>query len=152
VLHVLSAADDGLIRFQRIEKRNQQGNYGVGEDKPVYAMAEADLVPYLRPQAEPVAAMIEGMALAKPFEYLLRHGKVKIDVSAQQQFAETLPIVRRVKLGKYHVIATYDSGWAEAEPARQIDLANLDGNAGLTLVLPADEETRIFVVSIDSQE
>ncbi len=152
VLHVLSAADDGLVRFQRIEKGNQQGNYGVSEDKPVYAMAEADLVPCLRPQAEPVAAMIEGMALAKALEYLLRHGEVKIDVSAQEQFAETLPIVRRVRLGRYHVIATYDPGWAEAEQARQIELADFDGNAGLALGLPADAETRIFVLREQSTE
>ncbi len=145
VLHVLSAAEDGQVRFQRIEKGNHQGNYGVSEDRPVYAMAEAALVPRLRAQAEPVAATIEGMALAKPFEYLLRHGEVKIDVPAQQQFAETLPIVRRVRLGKYSVIATYDPGWAEAEEPRQIVLDDFDGHAGLTLVLPADAAMRVFV-------
>jgi hypothetical protein len=136
----------GLVRFQRIERDNPRGKYGISDDKPVYAMHSDKLLPHLRPQSEPVAAMIEGMALVKPFEHILRRGEVKIDVSAQKQFADTLPIVRRVKLGRLHVLATYDPLWEEHAAPRQIVLEHFDGHEGLTLVLPADAHTRIFVL------
>jgi len=145
-LHITEVSKEATVKFQRIEKRNARGQYGVGKDKPVYAMASKELLPVLRPLSEPVAAMIEGMALVRPFEYLLRHGEVKIDVSAQEQFGKDLPIVRRVKLGGYHVIATYDPGWATAKGPRQIVLDDFDGHQGLTLVLPADAQTRLFVL------
>ena len=48
------------------------------------------------------------MALAKPLEYLLRHGQVQIDIPAQRQFGQNLPVVRRVKLDRWHVLITYD--------------------------------------------
>ena len=136
----------GLVRFQRVEKGNPRGQYGLTDDKPVYAMPKAELLPHLRPRSEPVAAMIEGMALVKPFERILRRGEVKIDVTAQRQFAHALPIVRRVKLGRLHVLATYDPLWEEHAEPRQIVLEDFDGHQGLTLVLPADAQTRIFVL------
>jgi hypothetical protein len=87
------------------------------------------------------------LALVKPFELLLRRGEVKIDVSAVVQCAKTLPVVRRVKFGQWHVLATYDPNW-EADPSpKTIELKNFDGRAGLTVVLPADAQTRIFVLS-----
>ena len=67
-------------------------------------------------------------------------------VSAQKQFAETLPIVRRVSLGEYHIIATYDPSWASQEGPREIVLEDFAGREGLTLLLPADAQTRLFVV------
>ena len=65
-------------------------------------------IEHLRAKSEPVAAMIEGMALVKPLEYTLRHGEVKIDIPARRQFKQTLPIVRRVKHGPVHIVMTYD--------------------------------------------
>lgn len=97
-------------------------------------------------KSEPVAAMIEGMALVKPFEYLLHHGEVKIDVSAHEQFARTLPIVRRVTLGGIHVLITYDPMIVHGGEPRPIVLENFDGHEGLTLTLPADSETRVFAL------
>ncbi len=90
--------------------------------------------------------MIEGMALVKPLEYLLRHGEVKVDVPAREQFKKTLPIVRRVKLGNIHAIITYNPMVIYGEEAREIVLENFDEHQGLTLKLPADNETRIFVL------
>jgi len=145
-LHILRVADDGLAHFQLIEKTNAAGNYGVRDDRPVYAVPARELVAHLRPASEPVAAMIEGLALVKPFEHMLRHGEVKIDVSAQKQFGDELPIVRRVKLGRYHLLATYDPGWMTGQPPRKIVLDDFDGRRGLKLVLPADAETRLFLL------
>ena len=147
VLHVLELDATGTVRFQRIEKDNPRGKYGITDDKPVYEMKRDELASRLRPKSEPVRALIGGLALVKPFEYLLRHGEVKIDVPAQQQFAQELPIVRRVKLGPYHVIATYDPLCLHGGAPREIVLEDFDGRRGLTLVLPADAQTRVFVLA-----
>ena len=141
----------GTVKFQRVEKGNPRGKYGLTPDKPVYEMPRDELLPRLRAQSAPVAAMVEGLALVKPFEYILRHGEVKVDMSAQEQFAKTLPIVRRVKLGPYHVIATYDPLCLSGGPARKITLEDFDGQRGLTLTLPADRQTRIHVVRTDAE-
>ena len=90
--------------------------------------------------------MIEGMALVKPLEYLLRHGEVKVDVSAREQFRKMLPVVRRIKLGKIHAIITYDPAVVYGGKPRNIILKDFDGHKGLTLKLPADSQTRIFVL------
>jgi hypothetical protein len=151
VLKILDVDENsGIAHFQRIEKDNPGGNYGIADDKPKFSMPSAELINHLRPSSDPVSAMIEGMAIVKPFEYILKHGEVKIDVSAQQQFGDpsTPPIVRRVKLGRIHIIATYDPKCIYGGEPRQIILKDFDGNKGLTLRLPADAETRIFVISM----
>lgn len=143
VLHILSV-EGGTARFQKI--RPGAENHGVGPKFPFFTMPEAGLRPNLRAKSEPVAAAVEGLALAKPFEYLLRHGQPRIDVPAREQFGKTLPIVRRVKLGRWHVVATYDPAVIFGGSPREIVLENFDGVRGRTLRLPADGETRIFVV------
>jgi hypothetical protein len=145
-LHVKEVRDDGTVRFQPIVKEDGKGNYGIADDKPVYAMAKEGLTSHLRAQSEPVAATIEGMALVKPFEGMLRDGEVKVDVSAQEQFAQTLPIVRRVKLGAYHLLITYDPGWETAGGPRRIELDRFDAREGLKLTIPADSQARVFVL------
>ncbi|MCK5802347.1 MAG: hypothetical protein KAI66_05920 [Lentisphaeria bacterium] len=145
VLHIVEA--DGkteTLRFQKIRPGTK--NNGVTEDQLFFRMPSAKLTPHLRIKSEPVAAMIEGMALAKPLEYILRHGEVKVDVPARRQFKETLPLVRRVKLGDIHILVTYDPGVVHGGEPRKIVLADFAGHAGLTLTLPADDETRIFVI------
>ena len=116
------------------------------DDQPVFAMARAELEPNLRPKSAPVSAMIEGLALVRPLEYTLRHGDVEIDVPAQQQFGQDLPIVRRVSLGPWHIVATYDPGCTFGGEPRSIHLEDFAGHAGLALELPADAQTRIFVL------
>lgn len=145
-LHVKSVSEEGMVVFQRIEKSNYRGNYGTTEDKATYEMSREELPALLRPRSEPVAALIEGLALVKPFEALLRYGEVKVDVSAQEQFEKGSPIVRRVKLGPYHVLATYDPGCVHGREARPIVLDDFDGTAGVMVTLPADNQVRIFVI------
>jgi hypothetical protein len=149
VLHIVDVDADGLVKFQLVYKKAQGANYGINADHPVYAVPASKLQPFLRPSSEPVAAMIEGLALVKPLEYLLRHGEVQIDVPAQEQFARQLPIVRRVRLGPYHVIATYDAVCLYGGEPRSIELEDFAGR-GLKLVLPADDQTRIFVLCAKS--
>ncbi len=142
-LRIDEVDDDGTVRFRLVDP--EAGDIGVTDDQPAFAMARDELEPLLRPQSAPVAAMIEGLALVRPLEYILRHGEVAIDVSAQEQFGQELPIVRRVQLGPYHVVATYDPLCAHGGEPRRIVLEDFAGHAGLTLDLPADAQTRIFV-------
>ena len=145
VVHVLSGDEaENIVRFQKI--RHGAKNHGITDDQPVFAMPIQELERHLRIKSEPVAAMIEGMALAKPFEYILRHGEVKIDVPARRQFKQSLPIVRRVKLGSVHILITYDPKVVYGGAPREIVLTDFDGRQGLTLTLPADAQTRIFVL------
>lgn len=147
VLRIDEVAEDGTVRFRVVDAT--RGDSGVTDDQPVYALARADLEPHLRPQAAPVSAMIEGLALVRPLEYILRHGEVAIDVSAQEQFGSDLPIVRRVSLGPWQIVATYDPGVVPGGEARRVRLENFAGRPGLTLDLPADADTRIFVLRAD---
>jgi hypothetical protein len=145
VLHVLDVSDtDGAVRFQKIRPREK--SCGADPAFPVFTMPEKELLRRLRPKSEPVGAMIEGMALVKPLEFLLRHGTVKIDVPAQEQFGKTLPVVRRVKLGPWHVLITYDPGVVYGGAPRDVVLSDFDGVPGRTLRLPADAQTRVFVL------
>jgi hypothetical protein len=145
VLHILDVDEqDGVVRFQKI--RHRAKNHGVTDDQPVFSMAIEQLERHLRVKSEPVAAMIEAMALVKPLEYTLRHGHVEVDIPARRQFKETLPVVRRVQLGPVHVLCTYDPNVVYGGEPREIVLDDFDGHAGRTLRLPADSETRIFVL------
>lgn len=146
-IHIVDVDDTtGVVRFQKVDRYNWGAQYGLTPDQPVYAMPGDDLVPHLRPESEPVAGVIEGMALAKPLEYCLSHGEVKQDVSSLDQFLHTLPIVRRVQVGSIHLVATYDPQVVHGQPARDIVLPDFAGHTGLTLTLPADAQTRVFVL------
>ena len=146
VLEIVAVDDtQRTARFRRAGPAARPA--AASQPSPVeYTMPADELVPLLRPKSAPVAAMIEGMALVKPLEYLLRHGQVMIDVSAQHQFAQTLPVVRRVRLGPWHVLATYDPAVVHGGVPRQIVLEDFDGVRGRKLRLPADAQTRIFVL------
>ncbi|MGD0092518.1 MAG: hypothetical protein ABSE73_21595 [Planctomycetota bacterium] len=148
VLAIVEANEQaGTVKFQHIDTRAQKGGPRLDPQKPAYVMKKDELLPHLRPLSEPVAAAIEGLALVHPFEYILRRGEVKVDVPALDQFAKTLPIVRRVKLGPIHVIATYDPCVVHDGAApREIVLPDFDGRKGQTLKLHADDQTRIFVL------
>jgi len=144
-VHVVSYDEaTRAVRFQKI--RPGKKNHGATDDQPSFLMPAEDLKACLRCKSEPVAAMIEGMALVKPLEYILRHGEVKIDVPAQEQFGRTLPIVRRVKLGRWHILITYDPKVIFGGTPREIVLEDFDGAKGRTLRLPSDAETRVFVL------
>ncbi len=148
VIHILSVDESAdTVRFQKVRPEvGPRKHWGVTDQFPTFVISRNRLRSYLRVRSDPVAAMIEGMAMVKPIEYILRHGEVKIDVSAAEQFLKRLPIVRRVKLGKVHVVITYDPGVVYGGSPRQIELEDFDGRAGLTLRLPADDKTRIFVL------
>ncbi len=146
-IHVVAVDDAaGMVRFQKVDRYNWGTKYGLTPEAPVYAMKADELTPHLRAEAEPVAGVIEGMALAKPLEYILRHGEVKEDVSSLRQFLDELPIVRRVQLGPVHVLASYDPHVVHGKPARNVTLTDVAGRKGLTLRLPADENTRVWVL------
>lgn len=144
-IHVASVTD-GIIEFQRIEKSNFSQNYGILPDKPTFHMTATDLSSHVRPLAEPVGAVVEGLAMARVFEFFLKHGQVKADISSQLQFQDALPIIRRIKLGPYHVVATFEPKWSEQTSTRRVMLFDFEGQDGLDLSFPADRELRIFVL------
>jgi hypothetical protein len=147
VLHVLGVdAATSRVRFQLVDPDDMKNKYAVHAGSPVYVMEESQLQRHLRPRCDAVPAMIEGLALVKPLEFILRHGRVAIDQPAQVQFASKLPVVRRVKLGPIHVLFTYDPGCIYGGRPRQIVLRDFDGRRGRTVRLDADRHARIYVV------
>lgn len=142
-IHVLDIDTSGTARFQLINKTKSPSydvdkgwQPGAQATYPIYALPASQLSANLRPDSEPVAAVIEGLALAKPFEYALRNGEVKIDVSAQKQFKDNSPIVRHIKIGRYHLLATYDPAWQRPGYAPgSVTLTNFDGVPGLNLTI-----------------
>lgn len=144
-LHINDVTEDGTVTFQRILPGSRD-NHGVNDNNPYYEMSKAELQPLLRPQSESVSAMIEGLALVRPLEYILKHGEVHVDVPALEQYADLLPIVRRVSMDDVHVVCTYDPMWESEDAPRDIVLEDFAGTAGLTVILPADRHTRIFVL------
>lgn len=145
VVHALSVdPEKKTVRFQKIAPGKP--NQGVNDQAPFYTTDADELRSHLIPFAESFLGIFEGLALAKPFEYLLRHGEVKQDIPSTVQFGKGLPVVRRVKLGKISVIGTYDPNVIFGGQPRNVTLPDFDGHAGLTLVLPAEAKTRIFVV------
>ncbi|MBM3500106.1 MAG: hypothetical protein FJX74_15730 [Armatimonadetes bacterium] len=142
----------GVVRFQHIDTRADYWGARLREEAPTYAMPRDQLLRHLRAPSEPVAGAVEGLALVKAFEPFLRHGEAKADVPSLDQFARTLPIVRRVKLGGYHLLATYDPLAVRAERSREVVLNDFDGRDGLTLALPADSQVRVFAVRARPEE
>ncbi len=136
----IDAVEDDTVRFRLLRRERQEP---LKDDDPVFTMTRGDLEPLLRPASSPISAMIEGLALVKPLEYLLSHGEVIVDVPATEQYGQTLPIVRRVALDGYHAIATYDPLALFDDEKRSVTIT-LAGGSRLTL--PADEQVRVFVV------
>jgi len=146
VVKLIAIAEDGTVTFRKVDRERFRDGYGVTDADPSYTIASEDLLPHFRPRAEPVAALIEGLALVKPFERLLREGTPRVDVPAQEQYRDTLPIVRRVEIEGHHIIATYDPMVIHGGEPREIVLEDFAGHPGLTLTLPADDQLRIFVL------
>lgn len=144
VIKIAEVAEDGTVSFQCVDP--DAGVTGIADGAPMHTIARDELLPHLRAKAEPVAAQIEGLALVKLFEGSLRQGEPAVDVSAQEQFRDTLPVVRRVAVEGHHIVATYDPLVIHGGEPREIVLEDFAGHAGLTLTLPADDQVRIFVL------
>ncbi|NQU09871.1 hypothetical protein HQ590_03705, partial [bacterium] len=77
LLRVTATNATGQVRFGRVDPARPDRAPAadtVGE------LAATRLTRQLRPTVEPVAAMVEGLALVRPLEYVLRHGEPVIDV------------------------------------------------------------------------
>ncbi len=135
------------ITFKRIKLPEKERLRGFSNK--TFTMKESDLLKKIRVPSQNLSAVFEGLALVKMFDYSLKFGEIKIDVSARDQFLKKLPVVRRVKAGKYHILITYDPDVIYGGSPRSILLENFDGHTGLSLTLPADDQTRIYVVQED---
>ncbi len=148
-LHILGPGPDGSIRFQWIDKENARGNYGVGAKKPVYRLAADVLRDHLRPKSEAVRGVIEGLAVVKPFEAFLKFGtQVPLTPDPGASFREDLPVVRCVRFGPWRLIASYDPTTLAGGRARPVVLRDFAGRAGATVTVPADAQTRLFLVQV----
>lgn len=144
-IHITNVTN-GIVEFQRIDKSNLRENHGILPGEPTFHMADSDLKAHVRPLAEPVGAVVEGLAMARVFEFFLKHGQVKADISSQLQFRDALPVIRRIKLGPCHVVATFDPKWSELPSTRRVLLTDFAGQDHLDVSFPADRELRIFVL------
>ncbi|MBI5831732.1 MAG: hypothetical protein HZB16_05380 [Armatimonadetes bacterium] len=138
--------DSGQVTFEHIDTAKETGGPLRDARRPRYTASRDAIVPHLRATSDPVQGVVEGLALVRLFEPLLRRGQVKVDVPAAEQFVKTLPIVRRVKLGAVSLLATFDPLAVGGAKGRTITLRDFDGRAGCTLSLPADDQVRLFVV------
>lgn len=148
VVRVTDIDPSGVVHFQRVA-RELPFPYGLGPEAPTFEMTEAVLSTYLRPSSEPLSGMFEGMALVKPFERILRHGTVKIDVPASTQFTAVHPVSRRVKRDGVHVLVATDPTVAYGGSARELVLSDFDGRVGRSVRVPTDGETRVWLL-VDS--
>jgi len=145
-LHITNVDSSGNVQLQLIDKTGWGDNFAVGPTFPFYHSTITAMTSHLRTAYEPVAAVFEGLALAKGVESILRNGTAVVDFNSQQTFAQGSPILRHVVSGNLHLIATYDPQVAYGQPARTITVNNFNGVSGLTITFPADDQVRLFMV------
>jgi hypothetical protein len=142
VIHVTGIDVSDNVEFKYIDKADPAGSLAA---PTTYVLPRATIEPMLRPETAGIDAMVEGMALARVFEFFLWHGELKIDVPATEQWDQSLPVVRRKKVGRYHVVVAYDPFFASYPSGRTVTLTDFDGVAGRNLVLPVDGVVRIWI-------
>lgn len=147
VVHVTMLGADGSVTFQRVQPG--MPNNGVGDWAPTFTLPQAELDRHRMTLDANLRGMVRGLALVKPFEALIRQGEAKREVRPQVQNYDTLPIVRRVKYGRHHLLAAWDP-WGYKRP-REAVLRDFDGHAGLTLRVPADAQVRLYLLEEANQ-
>lgn len=143
VIHVTAVGVGGDIEFKYIDKADPAGSIAA---PTTYVLPRTTLEPALRADTAGMDAMIEGFALASVFEYFLWYGDVEVDVPATEQWAQSLPVVRRVQLGRYHAIVGYDPFFASFPAGRVVTLPDFDGVSGRTVEVPVDGTVRIWLL------
>ncbi|NOY79455.1 MAG: hypothetical protein GXP31_00470 [Kiritimatiellaeota bacterium] len=152
VLHILGPGPDGSVRFQRIDKEDPRGKYGTGSKKTVYRLPAEDLRDRLRPKSEAVRGVVEGLVVVKPFEALLKFGTaIPLAPNAAASFKEDLPVVRCVRYGPWYLIASYDPKAFASGRGRNVLLRDFAGRTGLDVTVPADAQTRLFLLEVPTQ-
>lgn len=147
VIHITrQSKNEGKVVFQKVQLETTEDR-GINPSFPYYEADAKDLASHLRTKSDGISATIEGLALVKAFELFLKQGEVKIDLDMKEAFQKSLPLVRRKKLDNHHLVITYNPKFVHGSPeVAQITLNDFDGNKGLTLVLPADDQVRIFAL------
>ena len=146
LLHVKDYKN-GVVSFQKIVPDQKDQKYGILPNRPVFMANYEILKQYLRPRSEPISAVVKGLALIKPFEYMLKTGQPIIDFDSRRDLRQTRPLCRRVKNGSFHLVITYDPMTIRSGEERKIVLKNFAGKKGLHLEFPADQHPRIFVLA-----
>jgi hypothetical protein len=112
---------------------------------------------------DPVGSVFRALALVHRYEDFFKNGEVRIDVPAYIQFrdkpfdklravsmVEPLPIVRRVRYGNYHLVATYDPSSDPNQAGRDVTIRDFDGRPGIYVTLPSAGEVKLFLLRLDS--
>ncbi len=151
VIHITRRSNkEGMVVFQKVQLEktgNTLESKGIHPSFPYYEANAEDLASHLRTKSDAISATVEGLALVKAFELFLKQGEVKIDLDMKQAFQKSLPLARRKKLDNHHLVITYNPKFIHGSPEEsQITLNDFDGNKGLTLILPADDQVRIFAL------
>lgn len=118
--------------------------------RPTYRISRTLLTNSLMRESESLRGSFEGLAVLKPIEGLVHRGSPVIETPALYQFMEWLPSVRRVRTEQYDIFATYDPGVVRRRVAKNVIVSNFNGRAGHNLVLPADDQLRVYVIARDS--
>jgi hypothetical protein len=147
VINVDSVDSSGNVRFQLVNQA-WLPDPKLGSNSPYYDSTVTALSPHLRAASEPLAAMFEGLGMAKLLEWNLRNGTQVVDFDSQLTFQNTLPIVRHIKNGDLHIVATYDPQVVYGSPARNVTVNNFNGVTGLNLTFAADSQVRIYLVRL----
>ncbi|MEM7166481.1 MAG: hypothetical protein AAF581_13530 [Planctomycetota bacterium] len=145
VIHVTAIDGSDNVDFKYIDKGDPNGSLAA---PTTYTMQRSLLETLLRPETANMDALIEGMALARVFEFFLWHGSIEVDVPATEQWAQNLPVVRRVRLGQNHVVVAYDPFAATYPAGRTVTLTDFAGSAGSTLTIPVDGTVRVWMLQL----
>lgn len=145
-LHVVEVADPDL-RFRAIDRASTAPPWGAGEDRPLYAASSRDLLRAVRTRAEPMAGVVEGLALARAVESLLADGVPANDArDTQRAFVEAGVVHRLVRTGRWFLLATYDPAVLHGGRPRRVELRDFAGIRGLRLRAPADSNVRLWII------
>jgi hypothetical protein len=145
-LHVVDVADPE-VRFRAIDPASTAPPWGAGEDRPVYAASTRELTRALRTRAEPIAGVVEGLALARAVESLLADGTPANDPrETRRAFVAAGVVHRLVRSGRWYVLATYDPAVLHGGRPRRVELRDFAGILGLLLRAPADSNVRLWII------
>ncbi len=174
LVYVLGTASDGNVRFQHLPRANSavghvdaewevildnEGNPTLNYtmvnaddgdyQHTVYSVPDQNFRDHVSIPAANISYVIEGMAMAKVFEYPLSQGELVKDKPAHESFRPTLPVGRRVRFGPYHLFTGYhnsDYSTGSSTTVSSYEFTDFLGDDTVDLSFPVDTEARVYLV------
>lgn len=146
VISVVSKAG-AYVYFKFVDTAMRSGS-GIPPTASLYRAREADMAPSLISRSEGVSGVVEGLALGKPIEFVLRNGAKVVTTTSYQQFMHDLPITRRIDYGRYSVVGAYSpkSLYGDSHPVQETASISFDTASGEKRIdVVADKDLRFYV-------